>query len=329
MDLFGPYSCRGDVNPRTTKKTWALVIEDINSGAVHLDIVQDYSAEAVLLSLRRFGSLRGWPCVLHSDPGSQLVSASGKLEAWWKHFEGRLRRFGTEKNFQWKISPPDSPWRHGKVERRIAIVKRLLHLSLGDTRVTPVEFQTILFEVANMCNERPLGLSRPREDGTYTLITPNQLMLGRSQNILPDDATIANDLPMSSRYRLVNHVTSVFWSKWSVHVSPGLIVRQKWHNETRNLQVGDLVMIADTSKVKSKYKLGVVEDTNLSRDGFVRSATLRYCNVEKNHHGTDIVTTMRVKRSVQRLVFVMPVEEMTDSVVVKEYEEAVHCVVQL
>ena len=161
------------------------------------------------------------------------------------------------------------------------------------------------------------------------MITPNQLMLGRSQNILPDDATIANDLPMSSRYRLVNHVTSVFWSKWSVHVSPGLIVRQKWHNKTRNLQVGDLVMIADTSKVKSKYKLGVVEDTNLSRDGFVRSATLRYCNVEKNHHGTDIVTTMRVKRSVQRLVLVMPVEEMTDSVVVKEYEEAVHCVVQL
>ena len=208
-------------------------------------------------------------------------------------------------------------------------MKRLLHLSVGDTRVTPVELQTILFETANICNERPLGLSKPREDGTYTLITPNQLLLGRSQNILPDDANIANDLPMSSRYRLVNHVTSVFWSQWSVHVSPGLLVRQKWHEKTRNLQVGDLVMIADSSKLKSKYKLGVVEDTHVSRDGIVRSATLRYCNVDKDQRGMDVATTVHVKRSVQRLVLIMPIEEMSDPVEVKDYEEGVQCVVQL
>ena len=53
FDLFGPYSCRGDVNARTTKKTWGMIIVDCNSGAVHLDIVQDYSTHAVLLSLRR------------------------------------------------------------------------------------------------------------------------------------------------------------------------------------------------------------------------------------------------------------------------------------
>ena len=61
LDLTGPYKCRGDVNPRTTKKTWVMVVEDVNSGAVHMDIVQDYSAEAVLLAMRRFGALRGWP----------------------------------------------------------------------------------------------------------------------------------------------------------------------------------------------------------------------------------------------------------------------------
>ena len=51
MDLFGPFHCRGDVNPRTTKKTWGLVIEDVNFGSVHLDIVSDYSTNALLLSL--------------------------------------------------------------------------------------------------------------------------------------------------------------------------------------------------------------------------------------------------------------------------------------
>ena len=64
LDMVGPWRCRGDVNPRTTIKTWGVIIEDTNSGAVHLDIVQDYSAPAVILSLRRFGSLRGWPGVI-------------------------------------------------------------------------------------------------------------------------------------------------------------------------------------------------------------------------------------------------------------------------
>ena len=327
LDLAGPFKCRGDVNPRTSKKTWVMVIEDVNSGAVHLDIVQDYSAEAVLLTMRRFGALRGWPGAVQSDPGSQLVSASDSLVSWWNEFEGALRRFAATKNFSWTVSPPDSPWRQGKVERRIGIVKRLLKFSVGDSRVTPVELQTILFEIANMCNERPLGLSQPRDDGTYDLITPNNLLMGRSQNILPDDAGLADSLPMSSRYRLVRHVTTVFWKQWSQQVSPGLVIRQKWHQQQRNLCVGDLVMICESSQIKAKYKMGVVDDVSTNRGGVVRSALVRYCIVENNPNGEVHVTTTCVKRSVQRLVLVMPVEEMTSTVVVKEHDYFVRCTV--
>ena len=119
LDLFGPFHCRSDVNARASKKTWALVIEDVNSGAVHLDVVADYSAEAVLMTMRRFGAQRGWPGKVHSDPGSQLVSASSCLVSWWNEFEAALQRFAAEKRFQWTVSPPDAPWRQGKAERRI------------------------------------------------------------------------------------------------------------------------------------------------------------------------------------------------------------------
>ena len=186
-----------------------------------------------------------------------------------------------------------------------------------------------MFETANICNERPLGLSKPREDGSYVVITPNQLLLGRSQNVLPDDASIADSLPISARYRLVNHVTSVFWRKWSTEVSPNLIVRQKWHTTSRNLRVCDLVLICESTKLKSKYRLAVVDEVKADANGVVRSGTLRYCNVEKNPHGEDKVTMMRVVRSVQRLVLIMPVEEMSAAVVVKEYEHYVQCAVHM
>ena len=326
LDLFGPFSCRGDVNPRTTKKTWAVVIEDVNSGAVHLDIVQDYSTQAVLLTLRRFGALRGWPGIICSDPGSQLESASGKLESWWLTMGDALRSLGSSKNFRWDISPADSPWRQGKAERRIGVVKKLLRLAIGDTRVTPVELQTILFECANICNERPISMTKPREDGTYSLITPNQLLLGRSMQGLPDDAQLADDLPIASRYRIVQHVTTSFWNRWSKEVTPGLVRRQKWHQKGRNLKIKDIVMICETTKVKGKYRLAIVEDVKTSADGQVRSATVRYSSVRTSPQGKETVQAISVKRSVQRLCLILPVEEQSTDMEVRDHENYVKCV---
>ena len=314
MDMMGPILCRSDVNPRVRKKTWGLVIEDVNSGAVHLDVVSDYSTNAVLMSLRRFGSLRGWPGTIQSDPGSQLESAGGKLENWWSTFGTSLQNLAGEKNFKWNISPANSPWRQGKAERRIGVVKRLLKVSLGDTCLSPLEFQTTLMEIANICNERPIGLSKPRADGSYSVITPNQLLLGRSSNILPDDTDLCSDLPVAARYRLVNHVTTVFWQKWCSEVAPRSIFRQKWHVQTRNLCVGDLVMICESTQIKAKYKLGLIETVNTSADGCVRSATIKYTNIS----GDGRVSYVRVQRSVQRLVLILPVEEHQTSLQVVE-----------
>ena len=257
-----------------------MVIEDVNAGAVQLGIVQDYSTNAVLSSLRRFGALRGWPGVIVTDPGSQLESAKGTLEHWWTFMELPLREFGATKNLQWKVSPADSAWRQGKAERRIGVIKRLLKLAVADSRLSPVELQTFLYESANICNERPIGLAKPREDGSYLVLTPNHLLLGRSKNILPDDTPVLNGLCASSRYRLVSHVTLKFWERWSLEATPGLITRQKWHCGARNMQVGDVVMVCDSSKIKAKYKLAMVEEFAVGSDGCVRSGVLKYTLVQ-------------------------------------------------
>ena len=325
MDLVGPFKCRSDVNSRANKKTWGIVIEDANSGAVHLDVVSDYSAQAVIFSLHRFASLRGWPGVICTDPGSQLESASGQFDKWWSSMGDMLRTFGGEQNFKWKLSPADSPWRQGKAERRIALIKKQLALSIGDTRVTPLELQTTLMEIANMCNERPIGLSRPRADGTYEIITPNQLLLGRSINILPDNTPIVENMPVAARFRLVHLISTNFWKRWSAEVSPGLVVRQKWHEQSRNLCVGDLVLICEPSKLKAKYKLGVVDSVTLSADNIVRSVVVRYVLLQKNAKGDTNTRIIRVSRSVQRLVLILPVEEQHTPLEVTDDEVTIQC----
>ena len=128
---------------------------------------------------------------------------------------------------------------------------------------------------------------------------------------------------MTSRYRLISHVTRDFWQRWSAEASPSLIVRQKWHRKSRNLCVGDVVMIAEPTKMKARYKLAVVEEVKVSRDGFVRSAILRYNNITSVMNNKRAVP-VRVSRSVQCLILILPVEEQSSPLVVEEDEHQVH-----
>ena len=92
IDLMGPFSCKSDVNKRSSIKVWGAVIEDIYSRAIYCDVVMDYSAKAVILMLKRFSSLIGWLTKISSDPGSQLESAVGTLESVWKKMEESLQK---------------------------------------------------------------------------------------------------------------------------------------------------------------------------------------------------------------------------------------------
>ena len=96
-------------------------------------------------------------------------------------------------------------------------------------------------------------------------------------------------------------------------------MRQKWHKESKNIQVGDLVMIADSGKIKGKYKLGIVIATTISGDGVVRSATVQYFI---RRGVSEKWSAEQVTRSVQRLVMILSVDEQTQDLMVKD--EYVH-----
>ena len=177
--------------------------------------------------------MRGWPTVMRSDPGSQLEAASGKLEKWWGTMGDSVMDLAGQGNFRWDITPADSPWRQGRAERKIGIIKRLLKISVGDSRIIPLELQPALFEIASNCNEMPISIGAPREDGSYAVLTANNLMLGRSSKSPPDDSQIADELGAASIYRIINYLTYSFWEKWSQIVSPSLVTRQRWHGDSQ------------------------------------------------------------------------------------------------
>ena len=109
------------------------------------------------------------------------------------------------------------------------------------------------------------------------------------------------------RFELVQLIATCFWKKMIRNYFPSLIVRQEWHTKHRNVAVGDIVMIQDANSIRGQWKLGRVSNVEKSKDGFVRNCHVKYKLFDSDTLINKKFTTIR--RAVQRLIVVLPIEE--------------------
>ena len=256
---------------------------------------------------------------IRSDPGSQLEGAAGVLSSWWEDLKKELTSPEHDRGFSWLISPADSPWRQGRSEVSVKIVKKLLKIAVGNIKLTPTELQTALFEVADLCNQRPIGLNKvPEADGKFKVLTPNCLLMGRTSSAVPNDSAIPMHMKKRERYLLIQQVTRDFWERWVAEVTPMKVVRQKWHETSRNLTLGDIVLVHDVNAIKGSYKLAKVISVKMSADGLVRAGIVQYRipyekDKKSEYTGGKLIS---LSRSVQRLTLILAVEELDHDVIV-------------
>lgn len=310
IDFFGPFMTRGETNKRSRGKAYGLVFNCLASRAVYVDISTDYSTEGFLMVMRRFISLRGFPRVIFSDRGSQLVVADKELKAVIRGLdENQLRQFGAEQGLEWKFTAADAPWQNGCSEALVKSVKKAIKGVIGEQVLMFSELQTVCFEAANLVNERPIGV-HPTEPGDDVYLSPNHLMLGRSSARVPSGPFKQTSDPRL-RFEFVQKLIDMFWKRWNRDYFPSLLIRQKWHVEKRNVKVGDVVLIQDSNAVRGQWKMGRVTQAFPGDDERVRKVEVQYkCfppdDKSKEYKGNSYTT---IQRPVQRLVVILPVEE--------------------
>ena len=172
--------------------------------------------------------------------------------------------------------------------------------TIGDQRLSYSETQTFLFEVANVLNERPIGML-PSADENTPYLCPNDCLLGRTKLKAP---CADYDVTFNSKKRVwfIQRMTDLFWRKWTIFYFPSLIIRKKWHTEHRNLTVDDIVIIQDKDLPRGQWKTGIVTKAEPSSDGKVRHVSIKY----KNPMSSSFV---EVDRPVQKLVVLLSAEE--------------------
>ena len=211
-------------------------------------------------------ALKGNVKLIISDPGSQLRGAAKELIDWRKGWsKDLLIRFGAEKGIDWSFIMPNSQHQNGAAEiiiKMVKGVKKAFMHALGDTKLSLNELNTMMAEISNLVNERPIGV-KPNSRTDPEFLSPNSLFLGRCSDrislgpFVADEMFIDDPVKVNSRFLLVQAVTNQFWKVWIKLYFPSLIVRQKWHTEKRNMKVNDVFLLKDEDAFRAELRLAI------------------------------------------------------------------------
>nr|XP_027223966.1 uncharacterized protein LOC113816133 [Penaeus vannamei] len=256
LDLFGPYLVKDTVKKRTTLKVYGIIFACMTSRAVHIDIAEGYSTDNFLNVFRRFISIRGFPKMVYSDRGSQLVKANKELtQAVGNLNFDKIMKFGRKEGMTWKFTKgADAPWQNGRTESLIRLVKRGISISIGNKVLSYADLQTVMFEIANLINQRPIGI-KPGSDldlGSY--LCPNDLLLGRASPIVPSGVFEDNCFDGKVRNVTLRYKLSIPGTKYNGQRD--ILIDRSVHNIVVILPIEEQ-MCFDFSEVSSIF--GILE----------------------------------------------------------------------
>ena len=161
----------------------------------------------------------------------------------------------------------------GAWERLVGSVKRALRVIPGSSCLSEEVLHTLLTEIEAMINGRPLTyLSSDGRD--LEPLTPNHILLGCAcPNTSPGNFA---DKEVSSRrrWRQTQTMANHFWRRWWKEYLPTLLPRQKWHQETRQIKLGDVVLMEEANTPRGFWPLARVQGVYPGSDGRIRSVEL-------------------------------------------------------
>ncbi|XP_045022925.1 uncharacterized protein LOC123466896 [Daphnia magna] len=258
--------CRGRLLWPTARSSQAEYEEKVR-GAIHLPRHEGCPPEASqhpghrlmphgLASLRSSARL---PKNVWSDNGTNLTACEKELKKGLARIisEGRLVAEMADKGINWQFSPPSASHFGGSWESLVKSAKSALKVVLGTTTVNEEVLRTVLAEVIAILDARPLThLSVDPEHESP--LNPNHFLLGRAHPHIPPDL-FDEDGPLSrKRWKQAQEITIRFWRRWMTEYVPSLMERRKWTRKSRNVQVGDLVLIVDQNAPRGTWLTGTV-----------------------------------------------------------------------
>lgn len=137
-------------------------------------------------------------------------------------------------------------------------------------------------ETEKIVNDRPL--IRQCDDYRHPSALMPLLLCYRNPCSPAGDLPVVQNPTPSERWKQVQTVANMFWTRWPKKYIPTLQQRQKCLFPKCNLAMGDLVMIVDQRSPRGRWPLGLVKEFFLDAKGNVRQAILCTAGARRFRH---------------------------------------------
>ncbi|KAK3106560.1 hypothetical protein FSP39_022546 [Pinctada imbricata] len=268
MDYFGPFELKRE---RSSVKRYGVIFTCLNSRALHLEVAFSLDTDSCIDAIRKFIARRGKPKFMRSDNGTNLIGAEREMresiQEWnTDHIQGHMRQLGIE----WAFNPPAASHFGGVWERLIRSVRKVLYSVLHEqtNRLDDEGLITLFCEVEAILNGRPLT-SVTDDPNDMRALTPNHLLLLRPGEHFPPGVFVKTDNYVRRRWRQIQYLANIFWTRWIKEYMPLLQTRQKWLQPKDNPKVGDIVLIVDNGP-RNSWNLGRIIEILNKKDDVVR-----------------------------------------------------------
>ncbi|XP_059046616.1 uncharacterized protein LOC131842114 [Achroia grisella] len=272
VDLFGPMEITVG---RRRERRYGVLFTCMTVRAIHIELVPSLTTDSFIMALRRMASRRGWPQYMYSDNGTNLRGTEAELKKSYQELDQTvLKQETSNRGMTWSFISPISPHKGGAWERLIRSVKTALKVILKERAPREETLATLLTEIENMVNSRPLTHVSV-EPGSMETLTPNHFLIGSSSNLPIPGVFDDGDLHLRKMWRTAQRLTDMFWKRWMREILPTLIPRQKWHKEDCQLKPGDIVVIVDGNLPRNTWPKGKIDKIYPGRDGRIRTVDVK------------------------------------------------------
>ena len=161
----------------------------------------------------------------------------------------------------------------GVWERQIRSIRRVMNAILKNAVLDDERLATVFCEAESIINSRPITRASDCPDDAEPL-TPNHLLLLRDGKRLPPGVFTMKDI-YTRRWRHAQHLANRFWWRWVHEYIANIQHRQKWLEPSKNICVGDIVLVCDEITPRHQWPMGRIVEVHAGPDKLVRSATIK------------------------------------------------------
>ena len=260
-------------------KVYICLFTCTSSRAVHLELARDMSAATFISLFRRFCARFSTPRLVISDNGTSFTATAKFLKSLFE--DPTVKQYFRYQKITWKFIPPRAPWQGGFYERMVGIVKGCLQKSLFKRFLSWDELVTVLLEVEQCVNNRPLTYVASELPDLLPL-TPNHLLKGEITRIMPPISTEDkldpqyldyDALKLNLHYSKLSETIQKFVQVWAKDYLTALKEKHFGNvppQQAVSIRPGDIVLLSNDHP-RNRWPLGRITKVFPDSDHIVRT----------------------------------------------------------